>query len=138
MSLSVVYTRAAIGVKAPLISVEVHLSNGLHGLTLVGLPETTVKEARDRVRSAIINSGYTFPAKKITINLAPRICPRRADDTIYLSLLRFAASEQLNTARLGSYEFIGELALTGALRGVRRHLWCAGSHSCWSTNYCSQ
>ncbi len=64
MSLSVVYTRAAIGVKAPLISVEVHLSNGLPGLTLVGLPETTVKEARDRVRSAIINSGYAFPAKK--------------------------------------------------------------------------
>ena len=68
MSLSVVYTRAALGVKAPLISVEVHLSSGLPGLTLVGLPETTVKEARDRVRSAIINSGYTFPAKKITVD----------------------------------------------------------------------
>ena len=119
MSLSVVYTRAALGVKAPLISVEVHLSNGLPGLTLVGLPETTVKEARDRVRSAIINSGYTFPAKKITINLAPADLPKeggRYDLPIAIALL--AASEQLNTTRLGSYEFVGELALTGALRGV--------------------
>jgi magnesium chelatase family protein len=90
MSLSVVYTRAALGVKAPLISVEVHLSNGLPGLTLVGLPETTVKEARDRVRSAIINSGYTFPAKKITINLAPADLPKEGGDTIYLSQLRFS------------------------------------------------
>ncbi|WP_395300951.1 YifB family Mg chelatase-like AAA ATPase [Enterobacter sp. ECC-175] len=119
MSLSVVYTRAALGVKAPLISVEVHLSNGLPGLTLVGLPETTVKEARDRVRSAIINSGYSFPAKKITINLAPADLPKeggRYDLPIAIALL--AASEQLNTTRLGSYEFVGELALTGSLRGV--------------------
>ncbi len=69
MSLAIVYTRAALGIEAPLITVEVHLSNGLPGLTMVGLPETTVKEARDRVRSALINSGYAFPAKKITINL---------------------------------------------------------------------
>lgn len=119
MSLSVVFTRAALGVKAPLISVEVHLSNGLPGLTLVGLPETTVKEARDRVRSAIINSGYAFPAKKITINLAPADLPKeggRYDLPIAIALL--AASEQLKTTRLGSYEFIGELALTGSLRGV--------------------
>lgn len=91
MSLSVVYTRAALGVEAPLICVEVHLSNGLPGLTLVGLPETTVKEARDRVRSAIINSGYTFPAKKITINLAQPISLRKGDDTIYLSPSRFSS-----------------------------------------------
>lgn len=119
MSLSVVYTRAALGVKAPLISVEVHLSNGLPGLTLVGLPETTVKEARDRVRSAIINSGYSFPAKKITINLAPADLPKeggRYDLPIAIALL--AASEQLSAPRLSSYEFVGELALTGALRGV--------------------
>lgn len=119
MSLSVVYTRAAIGVKAPLISVEVHLSNGLPGLTLVGLPETTVKEARDRVRSAIINSGYAFPAKKITINLAPADLPKeggRYDLPIAIALL--AASEQLNMTGLSSCEFVGELALTGALRGV--------------------
>lgn len=119
MSLSVVYTRAALGVQAPLISVEVHLSNGLPGLTLVGLPETTVKEARDRVRSAIINSGYTFPAKKITINLAPADLPKeggRYDLPIAIALL--TASEQLNAPRLNTYEFVGELALTGALRGV--------------------
>ncbi len=68
MSLSIVHTRAATGVNAPPITVEVHISKGLPGLTMVGLPETTVKEARDRVRSAIINSGYEYPAKKITIN----------------------------------------------------------------------
>lgn len=63
MSLAIVHTRAALGVNAPPITIEVHISNGLPGLTMVGLPETTVKEARDRVRSAIINSGYEFPAK---------------------------------------------------------------------------
>lgn len=119
MSLSIVFTRAALGVCAPLITVEVHISNGLPGLTMVGLPETTVKEARDRVRSAIINSGYTFPAKKITINLAPADLPKeggRYDLPIAIALL--TASEQLNAPRLGQYEFVGELALTGALRGV--------------------
>lgn len=119
MSLSVIYTRAALGVTAPLITVEVHISAGLPGLTIVGLPETTVKEARDRVRSAIINSGYTFPAKKITINLAPADLPKeggRYDLPIAIALL--AASEQLTASHLSHYEFVGELALTGALRGV--------------------
>lgn len=119
MSLSVIYTRAALGITAPLITVEVHISAGLPGLTIVGLPETTVKEARDRVRSAIINSGYTFPAKKITINLAPADLPKeggRYDLPIAIALL--AASEQLNASHLSHYEFVGELALTGALRGV--------------------
>jgi magnesium chelatase family protein len=119
MALSVIYTRAAIGVSAPLITVEVHISNGLPGLTLVGLPETTVKEARDRVRSAIINSGYEFPAKKITINLAPADLPKeggRYDLPIAIALL--AASEQLNAQHLSQFEFVGELALTGGLRGV--------------------
>jgi len=119
MSLSVIYTRAALGVTAPLITVEVHIIAGLPGLTIVGLPETTVKEARDRVRSAIINSGYTFPAKKITINLAPADLPKeggRYDLPIAIALL--AASEQLSASHLSQYEFVGELALTGALRGV--------------------
>ncbi|HBC80550.1 MAG TPA: ATP-dependent protease [Escherichia sp.] len=119
MSLSVIYTRAALGVTAPLITVEAHISAGLPGLTIVGLPETTVKEARDRVRSAIINSGYTFPAKKITINLAPADLPKeggRYDLPIAIALL--AASEQLSASHLSRYEFVGELALTGALRGV--------------------
>ncbi|MFS9383342.1 YifB family Mg chelatase-like AAA ATPase [Citrobacter sp. ANG330] len=119
MSLSIVHTRAALGVNAPAITIEVHISNGLPGLTLVGLPETTVKEARDRVRSAIINSGYEFPAKKITINLAPADLPKeggRYDLPIAVALL--VASEQLNTHKLGQYELVGELALTGALRSV--------------------
>ena len=119
MSLAIVYTRAALGIEAPLITIEVHLSSGLPGLTMVGLPETTVKEARDRVRSALINSGYAFPAKKITINLAPADLPKeggRYDLPIALALL--VASEQLNTTRLNQYEFVGELALTGGLRGV--------------------
>lgn len=119
MSLAVVNTRAALGVVAPLVTVEVHLSAGLPGLTLVGLPETTVREARDRVRSAIINSGYTFPARKITINLAPADLPKeggRYDLPIAIALL--AASEQLSSDKLSQYEFVGELALTGALRGV--------------------
>ena len=119
MSLAVINTRAALGITAPLVTVEVHLSQGLPGLTLVGLPETTVREARDRVRSALINSGYTFPARKITINLAPADLPKeggRYDLPIALALL--AASEQLSMDNLGRYEFVGELALTGALRGV--------------------
>ncbi|WP_308564098.1 YifB family Mg chelatase-like AAA ATPase [uncultured Klebsiella sp.] len=119
MSLAIVYTRAALGISAPLITIEVHISNGLPGLTMVGLPETTVKEARDRVRSAIINSGYTWPAKKITLNLAPADLPKeggRYDLPIALALL--VASEQLNATRLSQCEFVGELALTGALRGV--------------------
>ncbi|MDN8891426.1 magnesium chelatase domain-containing protein, partial [Staphylococcus aureus] len=86
---------------APPITIEVHISNGLPGLTMVGLPETTVKEARDRVRSAIINSGYEFPAKKITINLAPADLPKeggRYDLPIAVALL--AASEQLTASNL--------------------------------------
>ncbi|KMK15220.1 ATP-dependent protease [Pluralibacter gergoviae] len=119
MSLAIVYTRAALGVNAPPITVEVHISSGLPGLTLVGLPETAVKESRDRVRSAIITSGYEFPAKKITINLAPADLPKeggRYDLPIAIALL--AASEQLKTGNLSQYKLIGELALTGALRGV--------------------
>lgn len=88
MSLSIVHTRAATGVNAPPITVEVHISKGLPGLTMVGLPETTVKEARDRVRSAIINSGYEYPAKKSPSTLAPADLPKEGDDMIYLSPLR--------------------------------------------------
>ncbi|WP_342322779.1 YifB family Mg chelatase-like AAA ATPase [Kosakonia sp. BYX6] len=125
MALSVIYTRAVLGVTAPLVTVEVHISNGLPGLTIVGLPETTVKEARDRVRSAVINSGYDFPAKRITINLAPADLPKeggRYDLPIAIALL--AASEQITVSELGHYEFVGELALTGALRGVPGAISC--------------
>lgn len=120
MSLAVIYTRATIGVQAPAVTVEVHISNGLPGLTLVGLPETTVKEARDRVRSALINSGFTFPARRITVSLAPADLPKeggRYDLPIALAIL--AASEQLPTEALSRYEFLGELALSGLLRAVR-------------------
>lgn len=120
MSLAVIYTRATIGVQAPSVMVEVHISNGLPGLTLVGLPETTVKEARDRVRSALINNGFTFPARRITVNLAPADLPKeggRYDLPIALAIL--AASEQLPIETLARYEFLGELALSGALRPVR-------------------
>ncbi|MFC0140337.1 YifB family Mg chelatase-like AAA ATPase [Erwinia mallotivora] len=120
MMLSITYTRAAIGVEAPLVSVEVHLSNGLPALALVGLPEATVKEARERVRSALINCGFTFPARRITVNLAPADLPKeggRYDLPIAIAIL--AASEQIASDKLGQYEFLGELALTGAVRGVQ-------------------
>lgn len=120
MSLSRVMTRAALGVEAPLVTVEVHISNGLPGLSLVGLPEKTVKEARDRVRSAMINSGFAFPAKRVTVNLAPADLPKeggRFDLPIAIAIL--AASEQLPNVKLAQYEFLGELALSGTLRGVQ-------------------
>lgn len=76
MSLAVIFSRASLGVDAPLVAVEVHLSNGLPGFTMVGLPEASVKESRDRVRSALINAGFEFPAKRITVNLAPADLPK--------------------------------------------------------------
>lgn len=119
MSLAIVYSRASLGMDAPEVTVEVHLSQGLPGITMVGLPETTVRESRDRVRSAIINSGFDWPARKVTINLAPADLPKegaRFDLPIALALL--AASEQIPAEGLTGCEFLGELALTGALRGV--------------------
>lgn len=119
MSLAVTYTRAMIGIQAPCVTIEAHISNGLPALTLVGLPETTVKEARDRVRSARLNAGFIFPAKRITVNLAPADLPKeggRYDLPIALSIL--AASEQICSNALDRYEFLGELGLSGALRAV--------------------
>jgi len=117
MSLAVIYTRAKSGINAPLVTVEVHLSNGLPSLSIVGLPETAVKESKDRVRSALLNSHFDFPARRITINLAPADLPKeggRFDLPIALGIL--AASGQLPTDALKDYEFIGELALSGELR----------------------
>ena len=119
MSLAIVYSRASIGVEAPLVTIEVHISNGNPGLTLVGLPETTVKEARDRVRSALLNANFDYPARRITVNLAPADLPKeggRFDLPNALGIL--AASGQINPEHLRQYEFLGELALTGFLRGV--------------------
>lgn len=119
MSLAVIYTRAKSGINAPQVTVEVHLSNGLPSLSIVGLPETAVKESKDRVRSALLNSHFEFPARRITINLAPADLPKeggRFDLPIALGIL--AASGQLPTETLKDYEFIGELALSGELRPV--------------------
>ena len=120
MSLSIVYTRANLGVEAPLVTIEVHLSNGLPAFNLVGLPETTVKESRDRVRSAIINSDFEFPSKRITVNMAPADLPKvgsRFDLAIAIGII--AASEQLKRVDLIQYEFVGELALSGNLRPIQ-------------------
>jgi magnesium chelatase family protein len=119
MSLAIVFTRAKLGVNAPLVTVEVHLSAGLPSLSIVGLPETAVKESKDRVRSAILNSHLEFPARRITVNLAPADLPKeggRFDLAIALGIL--AASGQIPTASLKKYEFLGELALSGELRSV--------------------
>ncbi|OUS12409.1 hypothetical protein A9Q89_05845 [Gammaproteobacteria bacterium 53_120_T64] len=119
MSLAVIYTRAKLGIRAPLVTVEVHLSNGLPSLSIVGLPEAAVKESKDRVRSALLNSHFDFPARRITINLAPADLPKeggRFDLPIALGIL--AASGQLPLDPLTEYEFIGELALSGELRPV--------------------
>ena len=119
MSLSIVHTRARLGIQSPPVTVEVHLSNGLPGLSIVGLPEAAVKESKDRVRSALINSQFEFPARRITINLAPADLPKdgsRYDLAIAMGIL--AASEQIPNEPLTQFEFIGELALSGELRGV--------------------
>lgn len=120
MALAILQSRAGIGLSAPRVCVEVHLSNGLPGLCIVGLPETTVKESRERVRSALLTSGYEFPARRITLNLAPADLPKqggRFDLPIALALL--TASGQLDEAPLQQIECLGELALDGHLRPVR-------------------
>lgn len=120
MSIAIVRTRAAFALEAPAVTVEVHLSGGLPAFTLVGLPETAVRESRDRVRSAILNSRFDFPVSRITVNLAPADLPKdggRFDLAIALGIL--AASQQIPANDLDSYEFLGELALTGELRPVR-------------------
>lgn len=119
MSLVTLNTRAENGINAPQVCVEVHLSNGLPAFTIVGLPEAAVRESKDRVRSAIINSGFEFPARRITINLAPAELPKeggRYDLAIALGIL--ATSKQLNPELLDDYDFYGELSLGGDLRAV--------------------
>jgi magnesium chelatase family protein len=121
MSLSLVQSRALLGLEAAAVTVEVHLANGLPSFTLVGLADVEVKEARERVRSALQNAGLEFPHnKRITVNLAPADLPKdsgRFDLPIALGIL--AASGQIDGARLAAYEFAGELSLSGELRPVR-------------------
>jgi magnesium chelatase family protein len=117
MSLATTHCRAALGIEAPLITVETHLANGLPAFNIVGLPEKAVQESRDRVRSALINSGFDFPARRITVNLAPADLPKqgsRFDLAIAVGIL--IASRQLAQDAADGYELIGELSLAGALR----------------------
>ena len=126
MNLATIHTRAPLSMHAPLVRVEVHLASGLPAMTLVGLPEKAVKESKDRVRAAILNSGFEFPAKHITINLAPAELPKdgaRYDLAIALGIL--AASGQIPLESTAAHEYHGELALSGQLRPVSGILPCA-------------
>jgi magnesium chelatase family protein len=119
MSLATAYCRASVGIDAPLVTVEVHLANGLPAFAIVGLPEKAVQESRDRVRSALINSGYEFPARRITVNLAPADLPKeggRFDVPIAIAIL--AASGQIPAEALAGCEFSGELNLSGDVRPI--------------------
>ncbi|MCK8515193.1 YifB family Mg chelatase-like AAA ATPase [Methylonatrum kenyense] len=119
MALAITLGRAEYGIQAPLVTIETHLANGLPAFSIVGLAETAVKESRDRVRSAIVNSGFEFPARRITVNLAPADLPKhggRFDLPIALGIL--AASGQVPADDLERVELAGELSLGGRLRGV--------------------
>ena len=120
MSLAVLHSRALSGMEAPPVTVEVDLANGLPAFNIVGLPEAEVRESRERVRAALSNCRFDFPARRITVNLAPAELPKesgRFDLPIALGIL--AASGQIPQEGLGRYEFAGELSLTGELRPVR-------------------
>lgn len=119
MALAITYSRVNIGILASLVTVETHITGGLPKFNIVGLPETVVKESKDRVRSAIINSHFEFPARRITVNLAPADLPKqggRYDLAIAMGIL--GASKQIPTTDYGQYEFAGELALSGELRSI--------------------
>ncbi len=120
MPLARAFSRAQAGIDAPAVTVEVHLANGLPALNMVGLPAAAVRESKDRVRGALVNAHYEFPARRITVNLAPADLPKdggRFDLAIALGIL--AASGQIPGDALGEYEFLGELSLSGELRPVR-------------------
>ncbi|MFC0254590.1 YifB family Mg chelatase-like AAA ATPase [Massilia consociata] len=120
MSLAVLRSRALAGMDAPAVNVEIHLANGLPAFTIVGLPDAEVREAKDRVRAALQNSGFTIPPRRITVNLAPADLPKesgRFDLPIALGIL--AASQQVPGEQMTRYEFAGELSLSGELRPVR-------------------
>lgn len=126
MSIALVRTRALDGLNAPEVTVEVHLSNGLPGFTLVGLADTEVREARDRVRAALVTSQFEFPQRRITVNLAPADLPKeggRFDLPIALGIL--IASGQVKGATLNEVEFCGELSLDGSVRAIRGALAAA-------------
>ena len=112
MGLAKIWTRAQQGIQAPQVTVEVHLAGGLPKMSIVGLPETAVKESKDRVRSAVQNSNFNFPTSRITISLAPADLPKeggRYDLPIAMGIL--AASKQVSIDQLAGHEFVGELGL---------------------------
>jgi magnesium chelatase family protein len=120
MSIAIIYSRAQDGINAPLVTVEIHLSRGLPSFSIVGLPETTVKESKERVRSAILNNQFEFPLSRITVNLAPADLPKeggRFDLPIALGIL--IASGQIPNQSIEDHEVIGELSLTGELRQIK-------------------
>ncbi|HJT52053.1 MAG TPA: YifB family Mg chelatase-like AAA ATPase [Nitrosospira sp.] len=120
MPLAVLYSRAIVGMEAPLVTVEVHIANGLPSFTIVGLPEAEVRESKDRVRAALQNAQFDFPARRITVNLAPADLPKesgRFDLPIAVGIL--SATGQIPSDKLDQYEWAGELALTGELRPIR-------------------
>ncbi|GMR14701.1 MAG: YifB family Mg chelatase-like AAA ATPase [Gammaproteobacteria bacterium] len=120
MGLSLVHSRGCVGVESPLITVEVHLSGGLPLMHLVGLPETAVRESKDRVRAACLNSNFRWPQSRITISLGPAELPKEGggfDLPIALGIL--AADNQVPDTVFGDCEFLGELSLNGDLRSVR-------------------
>ncbi|MEW6445784.1 MAG: YifB family Mg chelatase-like AAA ATPase [Pseudomonadota bacterium] len=119
MTLAITYARAQVGIEAPLVSVETHVANGLPSFALVGLPEAAVRESRERVRAALLTSGYEMPPRRVTVNLAPADLPKeggRFDLAMALGLL--AATGQIPPEALSGQEFLGELALSGELRPV--------------------
>jgi len=119
MSIAVLYSRASFGISAPLVTVEVHLSNGLPAMSIVGLASAEVRESKERVRSAILNSGFEFPAKRIIINLGPAELPKsggRFDLAIALGILM--ASDQVKSKKFNNFEVLGELSLNGEIRKV--------------------
>jgi len=120
MLVASLFTRAVLGMDSPQVIVEVHASNGLPSLSIVGLPEASVKESKDRVRSALISSGFKLPPKRITVNLAPADLPKsggRYDLPIAIGIL--LATDQIQVADISQFEFFGELALTGELRSIK-------------------
>lgn len=119
MTVAIVYSRATLGIEAPLVTIEVHLSRGLPAFTIVGLPETAVKESKERVRSAILNNQFEFPLSRLTVNMAPADLNKeggRFDLPIAIGIL--VASGQISKDLLDDYEFIGELGLNGDIRAV--------------------
>ncbi|MFN5727051.1 MAG: magnesium chelatase domain-containing protein, partial [Pseudanabaena sp.] len=114
-----VWSAAILGIDAIQVGVEVDVSGGLPGITLVGLPDTAVQESRERVKAAIKNAGFSFPMRKIVINLTP--ADLRKEGPIFdlpISIGILAASEQVDPQLLGDHLFLGEVSLDGSLRPV--------------------